>query len=543
MRTQSRAMSRSATWSLLLSLGFSIYGLPVAQADSSSANTKPVAGGTLKVALGTDTGIIDPSITGSSITAVIARNVVDSLVGQAEDNSFTPWLAERWEVNDNNTRYTFHLRKDVTFSDKSALDAAVVKYNFDRILDPATTSAYAKSLLGPVKAISAPDSHTVVIEYEQPFSPLLQGLSLPYLGIQSANYLKNNANTTNTIVGSGPFLLDKFVKGNGSHLTKRQDYAWAPGYTNHKGPAYLDAIEFKFLPEASVRLGALRSGQVDAIDNVPPANFKTLQDDPALQVVTRESPGVNASFFLNASRGPFSDVKIRQAFQSAIDAKSVVKAAYLGSLNPADNIFGPSTLYYDPAVAAIWGYDPDKANRLLDEAGWSARDSDGFRSKDGKRLTVRYVYDSSDKSGEEVVLAQAVQYQVKQVGFDLELVPADEGTYEAAIDGNEYDIDSFWYVRAEPDILRTVFLSDYAPPNGANSSQISDLDERLLRAVGASEDERRALYAELQKEIVEKAYAVPLFVTAYQLGASKKLQGITWATNAKPNFYDAWLQQ
>lgn len=540
MKTMAMMISRFTTRSIPLFLGLSLAGSPAAWAEDTA---KPVSGGTLRVALGTDTGIIDPSITGSSVTAVIARNVVDSLVGQAEDNSFTPWLAERWEVNDDNTRYTFHLRKDVTFSDKTPLDAEAVKYNFDRILDPATTSAYAKSLLGPVKAISAPDSHTVVIEYGEPFSPLLQGLSLPYLGIQSPTYLKSTASTTNTTVGSGPFLLDKFVKGSGSQLSKRQDYGWGPGYAKHQGAAYLDAIEFKYLPEASVRLGALKSGQVDAIDNVPPPNFQSLQEDPVLQVVTRENPGVNTSFFLNTSRGPFTDVKVRQAFQSAVDAKSAVQAAYLGSLKPADNIFGPSTLYYDPTIASIWGHDPAKSDKLLDEAGWSERDGEGFRVKDGERLTVRYVYDSSDKSAEEIVLAQAVQYQVKQTGFNLELVPTDEGGYEAAIDGNDYDIDSFWYVRAEPDILRTVFLSDYAPPNGANSSQVSDLDERLLKAVGASDEKRRAIYGELQKEIIEKAYAVPLFVAAYQLGASKKLQGLTWATNAKPNFYDAWLEQ
>lgn len=515
----------------------------VVVAQDAQNTARPMQGGTLSVALGTDTAIIDPSITGSSVTAVIARNLVDSLVGQAEDNSFTPWLAERWEINDDHTRYTFHLRKGVTFSDGTPLDAEAVKYNFDRIIDPKTTSTYAKSLLGPVNSIEAPDADTIVIGYEKSFSPLLQGLSLPYLGIQSPTYLKTTTNTKNTVVGSGPFTLDSFVKGSGSHLTKRTDYDWGPGYAAHKGAAYLDAIVFKILPEASVRLGALTSGQVHAIDNVPPANYNAVKENSSLRVVTRENPGVNTSYFLNTSRGPFSDEKVRQAFQSAVDAKSAVQAAYLGSLKPADNIFGPSTLYYDQSIAEAWGYNPSRANKLLDEAGWSERDGEGFRVRDGKRLTVRYVYDSSDKSAEEVLLAQAVQYQVKHAGFDLELVPTDDGGHTAALANNDYDIDSFWYVRAEPDILRTVFLSDYIPPKGANASRVSALDERLLKAVGASDEERKKLYGEAQKEIVEKAYAVPLFVAAYQLGASRKLQGISWATNAKPNFYDAWLER
>ena len=93
-----------------------------------------------------------------------------------------------------------------------------------------------------------PDDFTVVIHYKTPFAPLLQGLSLPYLGIQSPAYLKNTPNTSNTVVGSGPFILKSFVKGNGSQLTRRDDYQWGPGYAHHQGPAWLSAINFKYLP-------------------------------------------------------------------------------------------------------------------------------------------------------------------------------------------------------------------------------------------------------------------------------------------------------
>ncbi|MEZ2129716.1 MULTISPECIES: ABC transporter substrate-binding protein [unclassified Sinorhizobium] len=519
----------------------SLLAMATSSAWAGADAAKPVDGGTLNVGLGTDTAIIDPSITGSSITAVITRNLVDSLVGQAPDNSFTPWLAERWEINDDNTVYTFHLRQGVTFSDGTGLDAAAVKYNFDRILDPKTTSSYAKSLLGPVESIEAPDANTLVIRYAKSFAPLLQGLSLPYLGIQSPSYLQKATSTTNTVVGSGPYVLDSFVKGSGSKLSRRADYNWGPGYATHTGPAHFHAINFKYLPEASVRLGALASGQIDAIDAVPPANYRSVQANDKLQVVTRENPGVNNSYFLNTSKAPFNDVKVRQAFQSAADTASAVKAAYLGTLKPADNIVGPSTLYYDAGVKAKWGFDLAKANRLLDEAGWAAKDADGIRKKDGQRLTLHYVYDSATVGASDVTLAQAAQYQVRQAGFDLQLDPVDAGGYTARTNVNDYDLVSFYYVRAEPDILRTVFHSAYIPPKGSDFSRVSSLDEKLSKAIGASDEERKRLYAEVQAEIVEQAYAVPLYVAAYQLGASRKLLGISWATNAKPNFYDAWL--
>jgi peptide/nickel transport system substrate-binding protein len=499
------------------------------------------AGGTLTFALSTDTASIDPSITGSAITALITRNVVDSLVGQAEDNRFTPWLAERWELSSDSTRYTFQLRQGVTFSDGTPLDAAAVKYNFDRILDPKTTSSYAKSLLGPVDSVSAPDERTVVITYRQPFAPLLQGLSLPYLGIQSPTYLRNAKSTTNTIVGSGPFLLDRFTKGSGSHLSRRADYTWGPGYAAHTGPAHLDAIVFKYLPEASVRLGALASGQVQAIDDVPPADSRSVEANDRLQVVTRENPGVNRSLFLNTSKAPFDDVRVRQAFQSAVDVAAAVKAAYFGTLKPADNILGPATLYYDPTIAGLWGLDLTKANGLLDQAGWTQKDAAGIRSKDGQRLRVQLVYDSASVSASDVTLAQAIQFSVKKAGFDLQLDPVDAGGYAARTQSNDYDLVAFYFVRAEPDILRTVFHSAYVPPKGGNVTRVTSLDETLSQAVGAADAERRRLYGALQQEIIRQAYAVPLYVPAYRLGASKRLHDLSWATNAKPNLYDASL--
>lgn len=516
-----------------------LWGVGVA-ADNA-ATVPPRAGGTLNFGIATDTAIIDPSITGSSITALIARNVVDSLVGQAMDNRFTPWLAERWEVSSDRTRYTFHLRRGVTFSDGTPLDAAAVKYNFDRILDPKTTSSYAKSLLGPVDHVAAPDERTAIISYRQPFAPLLQGLSLPYLGIQSPDYLRKAKSTTNTIVGSGPFVLDAFTRGSGSRLSRRADYNWEPGYATHTGPAHLDAIVFKYLPEASVRLGALISDQLQAIDDVPPADFRSVEANDRLEVTTRENPGINRSLFLNTSKGPFADIRVRQAFQSAVDVASAVKLAYFGSLRPADNILSPSTLYYDPAVGSEWGLDLKKANRLLDEAGWTEKDAAGIRTKDGQQLSLRFVYDSAAVSASDVTLAQAIQFSVKKAGFDLQLDPVDAGGYAARTAANDYDIASFYYVRAEPDILRTVFHSAYIPPRGANVARVTSLDEKLNEAVGVSGEERKRLYDEIQRQIIGQAYAVPLYVAAYRLAASKRLHGVSWATNAKPNFYDAWL--
>ncbi len=174
----------------------------------------PHAGGTLNFGISTDAAIIDPSITGSSITALIARNVVDSLVGQAEDNRFTPWLAERWEISGDNTRYTFHLRQGVTFSDGTPLDAAAVKYNSIAFSIRRRRPATRGRLLGPVDSVGAPDERTLVVSYRQPFAPLLQGLSLPYLGIHHRLPIWEKRRARPTLsVGSGPFRVGRLHQG------------------------------------------------------------------------------------------------------------------------------------------------------------------------------------------------------------------------------------------------------------------------------------------------------------------------------------------
>lgn len=174
-------------------------------------------------------------------------------------------------------------------------------------------------------------------------------------GDSVADLFKNTLNTSNTVVGSGPFILDSFVKGSGSRLSKRADYHWGPGYATHQGPAWLDGIEFKYLPETAVRLGALNSGQVQAIDAIPPVNYAQVTKNTRLQVITRENPGVNRVLYLNIAQGPFKDVKVRQAFQSSVNSEAAVQATFFGTVKPAHNVLGPTTVDYDPSVAASWG--------------------------------------------------------------------------------------------------------------------------------------------------------------------------------------------
>ncbi|MET0316717.1 MAG: ABC transporter substrate-binding protein, partial [Rhodococcus fascians] len=338
-------------------------------------NAEPVSGGTFTFGLNSDLDCVDPQQTGSSVAALVSRNVLDSLVGHTENNEFTPWLAESWEVSDDATSYTFSLRDGVTFSDGTPLDADAVKFNLDRIFDPATKSNYARSLLGPLREVTAVDPTTVRVDFTAPYPSFLQGASLPFLGIESPTHLRgtDNAECT-TVVGSGPFVLESYTRQQGIRLVKRKDYNWSPAVLNHTGPAYLDRIELDFIAEALVRYSSLASGEYDFTTDAPPQNAATIRADSRLAFDSRVRKGApNRGVTFNTERFPFDDVQVRRALALATDREGIARIIGFGEFRLKTDFLAANTSYYDPSFQSALAYNPDEANRLLDAAGWATR--------------------------------------------------------------------------------------------------------------------------------------------------------------------------
>ena len=163
-------------------------------------------------------GKMDPQTSQLDVTAMVQRAVLDSLVFQKADGSFVPWLARKWEVSADGTAYTFHLRDDVTFTDGEKFDAAAVKANFDRIVDPATKSAQAASMLGGelYKGTEVVDPTTVTVTFSQPYAPFLQAASTAQLGFYAPKVLAAHsadlaAGGKDITVGTGPFQISSYT--------------------------------------------------------------------------------------------------------------------------------------------------------------------------------------------------------------------------------------------------------------------------------------------------------------------------------------------
>ncbi|MGX2992946.1 ABC transporter substrate-binding protein [Streptomyces sp. JNUCC 64] len=515
-----------------------------------SAGKKPVRGGTLTTAVDTEPVSWDVHASTQDITAEIQRSVLDSLVSQDAEGKFHPWLATKWEVADDYRSYTFHLRKDVTFTDGTRLDAAAVKANFDHIVAKSTKSLYAAGLLGPYEGTEVVDEHTAKVTFAKPFATFLQAASTTYLGLYSPKALSAKAGRLPAGgpagVGSGPFVFTRYTKGQSAVLTRNPDYDWAPATAAHSGPAHLDELVFRFLPTASVRSGALTSGQVQVAKAVPPQNVAAVKADKALELTSRPAPGSNYNLWLNSSLAPLDDPRVRKAVQRGIDIGQNVKTVGFGQYPRAWSPLSPTTPHYDRSLEGSWPHDPELAGKLLDEAGWTERDAKGYRTKDGERLTLQWPQLSVQATREgRDTLGQAVQADLKEIGVEVTRPNLDIGTYNTRVYGGKANLIDLSWPRFSPDVLWLFLNSASAPAKGGlNATFIADRDfDRWTDRGRATLDGKvhADVYPKAQRRAIDLAVVVPLYTQVSLVGRSTAVRGLTFDASNWLTYYDAWL--
>ncbi len=535
------------TAALLLPLALAVAGCSSDGDTGTAGAAAPRSGGSLTYAADQEPDCWDPHASAQDITSFVQRPVFDSLVYQTPDGDLKPWLATKWTIGDGGRTYTFALRENVTFHDGTRLDAAAVKANFDHITDKGTQSQYAAGLLGPYRSTTVKDKYTVQVRFSRPYAPFLQAASTTNLGIASPASLDDGndklcAGTDS--VGSGPFKAQTYARGQQRVYTRNAAYKWAPQGAGHSGPARLDQVTVRFVPEAATRVGTLTSGQVDAAGALPANQYGAVKRDTRVRVVTKATPGAVDSFYLNTKSPLFSDVRVRRAFQRAIDLDTLVQSVFLGTGTRAWSTLAPTTPHsYDASLEKTWPVDRKLAGRLLDEAGWTGRDAQGYRSRNGKRLTVRApVY------GQPSVFAQAVQGDLRKSGIRLVLDASTDATEVSdRLDKGKYDVVETGWARADGDILSQFFLStETSVGGGHNFAHVADprVDGWLHAAQSAQKPAERAEnYAKVQQWTLRQAVVVPAYVENSVVGHSKKVHGLRLSISAWPEFYGAWVEQ
>lgn len=518
-------------------------------ACSSSGTPSPrTDDGMLTVAVGVVPDSWDPHVSPADVTGGLLRPVFDSLVAQRPDGTLAPWLATSWKVSKNGLTYTFELRRDVTFSDGTRFDAAAVKANFDHVVAPETASKWAGSLIGPYDRTETPGDFTAVVHLKKPYSSLLWALSTTYLGMQSPVSLRDHADDLVSgahAVGTGPFRLSSVVAGQRAVLEKRADYAWASAAAAHQGPARLDKVVIQFLPESAAKVGAVTSGQADLADHVPATRLAEIRRTEGVSVVRAQLPGVPYSYYLNSSRPPLDNVDARRAIRYAIDFDGIVNGVFRGEYKRTWSPLTPASVVYAPDTERSWGYDKAKADALLDQLGYTGRDAEGYRTRDGKRFTLEMPYVQSFVSPEHHAVDIGVQDALKQVGVEMRLLPLDSAASQGRTRGGDYDMFAFSWGGTDPGLLYNLFHSSKQfADGGANAARTRDAElDHLLEAARADASEKHGAehYRQVQRRVIDQAYSLPVYTSVRDTLVRSTVGDLVFDTQGWPDFHGAWV--
>lgn len=478
-----------------------------------------------------------------------ARQVLDNLVSQTDDGDIVPWIATDWEVSDDGLVWTLTLRDDVEFTDGTELDAEAVAYNFDYWMDGGNSTAQVH-LDGFYDHAEAVDDHVVEIHLSSPLATFMSSLSQSYFGLQSPTALENRTEEENCTepIGSGPFSVAEWKRGEYIEFQRNDDYNWAPENAKHQGPAYLDAIRWNIIPDNTSRYGSLLSGETQAVGEIPAVNVAEAEE--LFDYTQYITPGRPMVMNLNTDRGIFADQQVRQALSFATDREVNVESAFLGTVPfEPSGYLSQSTPDYDADAAYEYPFDLDRANKLLDEAGWDERDDEGTRIKDGQRLEATVTYGlNSIVTPDGGTVIQNFQEQAREAGFDLKLRPLtpSENFSGAFSTPDSYDAQVGYWTSPHAGILNINYRpSTEEHPNGANTTFLHDeaVFDTIQQALQAPTDEEVSqLFSQAQYELSETAAAIGLYTQTNSLAVSDDAEGI-WleAAQGGPVFHDAYL--
>ncbi len=339
-----------------------------ATSDGDATTTTAAAGGgdagggaVLIAAQGAEPDRLDPHLTSAFASFQILENIYDTLVQPGDDLSMEPALAESWEISDDNLTWTFKMRPGVTWHNGRPFTAADVEYSYNRILDPDFGAANAFRFAS-VESVTAVDDMTLEIKVTTPTPNLLVNIG----GFKGMAIVPQEIVDDGTIdtspVGTGPFKFVSSSPDQGITL-ERNDAYWRAD----EGLPYLDGIQFTQIPDPTVKLTNLQTGEVDWVDTVPPQQLSALESDDS--VVVMRVPGGDYHYFAsNQTREPFDNPDVRRAIATAINREEIAEAAQFGAAAANQAAIPEGTFWYFD-YAPYPTADAAAAQALLEGAG------------------------------------------------------------------------------------------------------------------------------------------------------------------------------
>jgi peptide/nickel transport system substrate-binding protein len=464
---------------------------------------------------------LDPRIGVDAQSEHIDELLFDGLVVRDANYRVGPGLAESWEQPDPLT-IVFHLRPGVRFSDGRALTSRDVVWTLNTMRDGTVITAKANSYVSIAK-IEAPDARTVVLRLKTPDNFLLTNLSSGAMGIVPEG---SGRNFWQHPVGSGAFRLvsqeiDKEV------VIERNPLSWQ---ASGEGVGNIQKVRFAVVPDGITRALELRKGSADIASNSLAADvLPVLAAQKDLEV---ESVGGTQVQYLafNTVDPILRDARVRQAIACAVDRELILKTLLGGRAKPAVSLL-PEKHWAWTGDVARYDYDPVRAERLLEEAGYRAG-AGGVRL----HLTMKTSTDDGTR-----LLAATLQQQLAQVGIALEIRSYESATFVQDLTRGSFQIYAFRFVggNEQPDIFGYAFSTARIPPKGANRGRYRNpaLDALLDDASRSTDQERRrADYVQVQQILARDLPAVNLWYQDTVVVHNRRVSGISMSPSASYAF-------
>lgn len=461
--------------------------------------------------------------------------VFDWLVSNDEEGNPVPAVAEKWDISPDGTKYTFHLRKDVKFSDGTPLTAEDVAFTFTALCDPkydGQISNYADHIKGykeynkgdakTVEGIKVIDPYTVEVTLISPKASAifdlgqLSILSKKYYGFEKGNFQKLK-DLDQKPMGSGPYVMKQFKPG------QEIDFESNPSYW--KGAPKIKNLIMK-KTDASTMIQEITTGGVDI--NLIPAKPENIAMLDKAEFITKQFHPDNGYGYMafNLKDPRFQDKRVRQALTYGLNRQGFVDSYYKGYAEVCNQPFSPAQWAYSDDVNQ-YKYDPDKAGKMLDEAGWKLNSSDGYRYKDGKKFTINWLTYTGSKY--ENALISITKDSWKKIGVEVIPQSMDFNTLLDKADKREYEIYNMaWNLSLDPDPTQ-VFHSSQDVPGGSNNMAFHNADSDKLLEDGLKETDkakRKEIYNKWAKLINEECPNIFLDQNKDLWGVSARVQGM-----------------
>ena len=391
-----------------------------------------------------ETNSLDPFAIPTAEQAVMINQVYNRLMDLDNDFVLHPELAESWEPNSDATEWTFHLRQGVQFSDGRPFTARDVVWTYQRLIDPNNPSEAAATLsfLKP-EGIIAVDDHTVVFKTDEPVT------ELPVLITTKNTWIVPYGSTQEELrlhgVGTGPFIpVDFQPVQQPHHFVKNPNY-WEPGLPKS------DCLDFYVIQEATTRVAAIQSGQVDIVEYVDFSTIATLQADPNIKILKTSGASTSLTFAMWVDTPPFDDIRVRQALKKLVDRQMMVDTVFLGYAMVADdNPIPPNSPY--AWRSTVPPRDLEGAKALLAEAGY------------GPSNPLRLDLYTADFMPGVVAAAQLFKEQAAEAGVEVNVIVGPPADHWSNVWLKQPFVNSGWDPRPPGTALAICYRSDALYP-------------------------------------------------------------------------------